>query len=226
MPAESSRRAIRTERTRFVLSRISSLSGVLPLGLFVLVHLGSQARAVGGALGRAHPPPASATWLWVETLCVLVPLTLHALIEMFYLRVRDSNVRRYPFSRNWAWLLQRASGAVALAFVIWHFVALRLPTLRAGSEHDSFVSLSASLSSTGAGGVPFVALGYLVGLAAVVYHLANGIHGFCFTWGLVTTRDASRRVSKVLTFSGVLLFALGAATVIYFATGSLLPGGA
>lgn len=161
MPAASSRRTIRTERTRFVLSRVSSLAGVFPLGLFVLLHLGSQARALGGALGRDRPLPPSPTWLWVESLSVLFPLLVHALIEMFYLRVRDSNVRRYPFTRNWAWLLQRLSGGIALLFVIWHFVVLRLPLLVGSSEHDSFVVLAANLSSTGPGGVPFGALGYL-----------------------------------------------------------------
>lgn len=168
----------------------------------------------------------SVGWLWVQSACVLVPLLAHALIEMFFLRIRSINVAEYPFSRNWAWLLQRISGFVALAFVIWHFVGVRLPMFRGVTEADVAVELTATLSSTGPLGLPWAALGHLLGLAAVVYHLFNGIHGFCFTWGIVTSRDAGRRVSRVLTLSGVFVYALAAAIVVYFATGSFRFGGA
>jgi succinate dehydrogenase/fumarate reductase cytochrome b subunit len=209
-----------------VLRRISSLAGVLPLGAFVLFHLGFQARVLVRGVDWSATRLPSTGWLWAQSACVLVPLFAHALIEMFFLRVRTVNVAEYPFSRNWAWLLQRISGFVALAFVIWHFVVARLPMFRGATEADVAVELTATLSATGPLGLPWAALGHLLGLAAVVYHLFNGIHGFCFTWGIVTSRDAGRRISRVLTLSGVFVYALAAAIVVYLATGSFGFGGA
>lgn len=226
MPAASSRRTIRTERTAFVLRRISSLAGVLPLGVFVLFHVVGQARVLARGVDPSASPLPSAAWLWVQSACVLVPLVAHALIEVVYLRVRSVNVAAYPFARNWAWLLQRISGFVALAFIVWHFVLVRWPLFRGATESDVAIELAATLSSTGPFGLPWAALGHLLGLAAVVYHLFNGIHGFCFTWGIVTSRDAGRRVSQVLTLSGVFVYALVAAIIVYFATGSFRLGGA
>ncbi len=218
MPAESSRRTIRTERARFVLDRLSSLAGALPLGLFVVGHILSQARALGTTSTRPLAP--SSTWVWIETVAVIAPLLLHAGIELSRSRFSSTNVRHYPHPRNWAWLLQRVSGVVALFFVSWHFFAMRWPLLRGVSEHDAFNQLCATLSTTGPGGMPFAAIGYLAGLSAVVYHLVNGVHGFCFTWGLVGSRRASRNLLRALTAFGVLLFAVSVLTVVYFATGS------
>jgi succinate dehydrogenase/fumarate reductase cytochrome b subunit len=226
MPAESSRRTIRTERTAFVLRRLSSLAGVLPLGVFVLFHVGSQARVLFRGIDASAARLPSTGWLWAQSACVLLPLLAHALIETAYLRARSSNTGHYPFTRNWAWLLQRISGFIALAFVIWHVVVVRLPLFRGATETDVSVELAASLSSTGFGGVPYAAIGHLLGLAAVVYHLFNGIHGFCFTWGILASRDAGRRVSRWLALSGLLVYVVAAAIVVYFATGSLPFGGA
>lgn len=226
MPAASSRRTVRTERTAFVLRRISSLAGVLPLGVFVLFHVASQARVLVHGIDANPARLPSSGWLWVQSGCILLPLLAHAVIEIAYLRVRNSNAARYPFTRNWAWLLQRISGFFALGFVIWHVVMLRLPLFRGATESDVSVELTATLSSSGFGGIPYAAIAHLLGLAAVVYHLFNGIHGFCFTWGIVTSRDAGRRVSRWLTLSGVFVYVVAAAIVVYFATGSLPFGGA
>ena len=72
------------------------------------------------------------------------------------------------------------------------------------------------------GGIPAVAVGYLVGIGATCYHFANGLTNFCFSWGITTTRRASRRVAGCAGLVAIALFALGASSVIYFATGSRL----
>jgi succinate dehydrogenase / fumarate reductase cytochrome b subunit len=71
-------------------------------------------------------------------------------------------------------------------------------------------------------GIPTIAVGYLVGLAAVCYHFANGLVGFCFSWGFTVSRRALRRVAGVAGVLAVVLFAMGANLVLYFATGSRL----
>jgi hypothetical protein len=63
---------------------------------------------------------------------------------------------------------------------------------------------------------------YLVGIAAAVFHLTNGLYGFCFSWGITLSRRATRLASAAFGLFGLALFVLGANTVIYFATGSRL----
>jgi succinate dehydrogenase / fumarate reductase cytochrome b subunit len=53
-----------------------------------------------------------------------------------------------------------------------------------------------------------------------VFHLANGLWGFCLTWGLTVTVRAQRAAATVFGLLGLLLFVIGANTAIYFATGS------
>jgi succinate dehydrogenase / fumarate reductase, cytochrome b subunit len=65
---------------------------------------------------------------------------------------------------------------------------------------------------------------YIVGIAASVFHLANGLWGFCFSWGITVSRRAQRSAATVFGLLGLVLFLLGANTAIYFATGSELPG--
>jgi succinate dehydrogenase / fumarate reductase cytochrome b subunit len=130
-------------------------------------------------------------------------------------------VSRYPWARNWAYVLQRASAVVVLVFIAVHVLQFRVPLLLGEiDQRDVFYELCASLSSTSAFGVPWVALGYLLGLAATVYHFANGLSGFCFSWGIASGRRGLRRVQALTGLLGVLLFAVGANSIIYFSTGS------
>jgi succinate dehydrogenase / fumarate reductase cytochrome b subunit len=71
-------------------------------------------------------------------------------------------------------------------------------------------------------GVPLIAVGYLAGIAAICYHLANGLVNFCFSWGITTSKRASRRVAGLAGLLAIVLFAMGANLVLYFATGSRL----
>src|SRR6185503_17681968 len=130
---------------------------------------------------------------------------------------------RYPYSRNWAYSLQRLTGLAAFAFIGYHLYQFQIQILLGRmQDRDVFPELCSRLSGTGPAGIPYAAIGYLVGIAAVVYHLANGLHGFCFSWGITTSRRAARVASAAFGLFGIALFALAASTIIYFATGSRL----
>jgi succinate dehydrogenase / fumarate reductase cytochrome b subunit len=118
-----------------------------------------------------------------------------------------------------SYLLQRVSGIVVLAFVIWHVGETRIEAWIAElAPEDRFGTLCAQLSAT-TGGVPLRAVGYLVGLAAATYHLANGLRAFCLGWGITASRRALRRAAAMAAILGLGLFALGATTIIYLSTG-------
>lgn len=211
------------ERRRFILRKLHSLSGVVPLGVFVVLHLTTQAQALWGqarydeAVGDLQKVPYLAI---VEVALVLLPLAFHALYGIVLSFESRPNVGTYPYSRNWMYLAQRVSGIAAFAFVVWHVPPYWLDKWRGElAPADFYPALCADLSSAH-GGVPITALAYLLGIAATIFHFANGLWGFGVSWGITVSRRAQRFSATVFGIVGVLLFLLGGNTAIYFATGS------
>lgn len=219
---ESSAPAARRERRAFVARKLFSLTGVVPIGVFLVAHFWTYSKALSGRTAFDEAMRAASPYLTLlEVLFVWLPLTFHALYGLKVTFEARSNASRYAYSKNWMFVLQRVTGIVALLFIGYHFWHFRLKLLTGDlAQEDVFPELCASLSSTGPGGLPYIALAYLVGVAASAFHLANGLHGFCFSWGITASRRATRLASAVFGLFGIVLFALGANTVIYFATGS------
>jgi succinate dehydrogenase/fumarate reductase cytochrome b subunit (b558 family) len=221
---ESSAAAARRERRGFVLRKLFSLSGVIPVGVFLVSHLWTYSRALSGRHAFEQSLSSAGPYqLPVELLFVWLPILFHAGYGLKLTFEARPNAASYPYSKNWIYLLQRLTGVVSLLFIGYHFWQLRLKLLLGQlANEDVFPELCASLSSTGPGGVPWIALAYLVGVAAAAFHVASGLYGFCFSWGITATRRSSRLASAVFGLLGIALFVLGANTVIYFATGSRL----
>ncbi len=213
-------------RRAFLLRRLHSLSGVAPLGLFLAVHLWTNASLLGGrapfdhAVGEIQRTPMLPA---VEVLGVLLPLAFHAIFGVYLATRGRANVAAYPYARAWAYVFQRLTGVVTFAFVLAHLWELRVQKWLFGMSELAFHdTLVAHLSAVTAG-LPVIAIGYLLGIAASVFHLANGLVTFALTWGLVTSRAAQRRLSRVAAVLGALLFLVGASTVLSVATGARLP---
>jgi succinate dehydrogenase / fumarate reductase cytochrome b subunit len=203
--------------------RLHSLTGALALGLFLLGQLWIQGRALQGA--SAYESALSfgmptKLWMVLEVPLVYLPLLFHAGYGIAIAGERAQGLGRRPYRQSWAWWLQRASGAVALLFIAYHFWQFRWQVWRGQlTQQDFFPILCATLSST-AWGMPLAALGYLVGNAACIVHFCNGLSGFFFRWGITRTRHAVARTSFGLGVLGFALFAYACVGVVYFATGS------
>jgi succinate dehydrogenase / fumarate reductase cytochrome b subunit len=211
------------ERRAFVLRKLHSLTGVVPVGVFLVLHLWTNAKALSGerAFDAAVRDIARLPYLGaIEVAAIALPLSFHALYGIVLVLEGRPNVGRYAYSRNWMYTMQRVSGIVAFAFICWHLSEFRIPKLFGKTSVDAFYpTLSAHLSSTTLG-VPFVALVYLVGVFACVVHFANGLWGFCVSWGITVSRRSQRIAASVFAVVGAVLFILGADTVVYFATGA------
>ena len=212
------------ERRSFILRKVFSLTGVVPIGCFLVMHLWSYSSALNGrhafessTLNASH---SAYRWL-LEALLVWLPLLFHAIYGIAISFEARPNTRAYPYPRNWAYVLQRVTGVVVLLFIGHHAYHVPIQVALGNLDpSDVFSEMCASLSSTVSGGIPAIAVGYLVGIGATCYHFANGLTNFCFSWGITTSRRASRRVAGCAGLVAIALFALGASSVIYFATGS------
>lgn len=217
-------------RQSFYLRRLHSLSGVLPVGVFLVEHLWTNASALGGpqafdeAVDRIQRVPALPA---IEVFGILLPLAFHAVYGFVLMRQASFNAQRYSYGKNWLYVLQRITGVLTLLFVAGHLWEFRVQKWLYGMHHKSFFTVAMAHMSWSKYGVPWIAVGYLVGVAAAVFHLANGLSSFVMSWGIVGSRRAQRAVSWVFGGGGAVLFFLGFSTILYLATGTrLLPGGA
>ena len=210
---------------QYLLHKLHSLTGVVPLGLFLIWHLWLNAHAAGGrrAYTQAVVELQETPYLWLaELLLVLLPLTFHALYGVRMALSSRGNISAYPSTGNWMYVLQRVSGVLTFGFVVFHLAHIRLQVLLGNvAERDLYEVLVSSLSSTSAG-VPVYAILYLAGVAAAAFHFSNGLARFCFSWGITASQRSSKIASIVCGVLGIGLFVLGANSVVYLATGSRL----
>lgn len=212
---------ISMDRTRA--QKLFSLSGVVPLAAFLLLHLWTAAallsshavydRQVAFLHGSRGPILG-----FLEIVLVLVPLLFHAGYGMWVgLQPRPA---KHAYDSNLMLSLERASGALVLVFIVAHLWETRVQTwtgrLLVGSYSTRLVEQLSSLN----GGIPWVALGYLVGIGATVFHLVNGMTSFSVTWGLVKSPAARQRARLLFRTTGIFIFAISAATVLELATGA------
>lgn len=207
----------------FLLRRLHSLSGVLPVGVFLVVHLWTNASLLGGREPFDHAVEDIQRLPFlplVEVAGVVAPLAFHALFGVYLATLGRPNAARYGHGRNWAYVFQRITGAIAFVFVLAHLWELRVQKWLFGMSHTAFYDTLVSHLSSVQLGLPLMAVFYLVGIAASVFHLANGLATFTMTWGIVTSRRAQGRVAIAASIFGVLLFAVGASTVVSVTTGA------
>jgi len=188
----------------------------------MVFHLWTNAKALQGqeafdtAVGDINHLP----YLPLLEAGILLPLAFHALYGVKLAFEGRPNLGGYTYARNWMYTLQRFSGMVALLFVGYHLWELRIQkALGALGPTAFYPTLCAHMSST-LMGVPLVGLAYVLGIAACVFHFANGLWGFCASWGITQSRASQRLSAVAFGVAGLLVFLLGINTTLYFATGA------
>jgi succinate dehydrogenase / fumarate reductase, cytochrome b subunit len=203
--------------------RLRAWAGAVPLGGYLVLHLGTQASTFGGVQSYARLTraiDAVPALIVLEIAVIYLPLVFHVGASVIGLRERVEGVDG-GLPGPWGRRLQVMSGSVLLLFLVFHFWQFRW-RLWAGdlARSDFYPELCASLSSTSFGGVPLVAIGYLAGIAAAAFHGAQGIHRVAVGWDIL--RGRRRLLARYCGALGVGLFLLGALIVIDLATGSVL----
>jgi succinate dehydrogenase / fumarate reductase, cytochrome b subunit len=214
-------------RRAFLMRKLHSLSGVVPVGGFMVFHLWTNAKATSGRepFDKAVSDITHMPFVWaLEWGMILLPLLFHAGYGVWIALQGRQNVGKYTYGRNWMYFLQRVSGLVAFAFIGLHLYQFWWQKFAGKMETVAFYpALCESLAST-KGGAPWMAIAYVVGIAACVFHFANGLWGFCFSWGITVSRRSQRMAASVFGVVGLLVFFLGLNTVVHFATGESLTG--
>ena len=208
-------------RHEFLIRRLHSLSGLIPVGAFMCVHLLVNASVLESpaafqknvyqihSLGSLLPV--------VEWVFIFIPILFHAIIGVAIVMGGIPNTGNYPYSANRRYTLQRVTGMIAFVFIMIHVFHMhgwfhsdvwleKVVRPLGGAEFHPF----AAASSAGLALQSYVMVAiYLIGVLACVFHLANGIWTMGITWGVWISPQAQKRASQVCTVFGILLTIVG-----------------
>jgi len=219
-------------RHEFVVRRLHSLTGLLPIGGYLAFHLATNAAIIDGPDAYQHRADqihalGPTTILFLEWSLIFLPILFHGLVGMLIVTRGKRNVGAYPYRENWRYTLQRATGVIAFAFILWHVlhmhgwfrwewwvqhVARPLGGARF-SPTDAAASASAALRSSS-----WIVAVYAVGVLASVYHFANGLWTLGITWGAWTSPRAQRWANYPCAAVGVALAVIGLGALYSMAT--------
>jgi succinate dehydrogenase / fumarate reductase cytochrome b subunit len=200
------------DRTYFVLRRLHSLSGVVPVGVFLLEHFFTNARSLQGpeAFDQAAAELARIPFVvLLEALGIWLPILFHLVLGIFIATTSQANLARHGTGRNWHYTLQRATGVFLVFFLLYHTWSTRFDPdyLRSASAYGYVREHLAH---------PGVLTFYVIGVLAACYHFGNGLFGFAVHWGLVTSARAQRAAGRAGLLVAAGLAALGLAALLGF----------
>lgn len=221
------------DKHHFLIRRLHSLTGIVPIGVFLIAHLvtnsslawgkfGLRADGVGMGIQEGGYQYFQKEVAWINTQVphlLLIEITLwasiafHSVLGLYYARTGRSNTARYAYQDNWRYTLQRWSGYIGILFIFYHVATLRwgwtflVPGGTKWSHDFSVSTLVAAVQGSPEGWTAaglVVAVFYFLGVSLLVYHFANGLWTAAITWGLTVSEHAQKRW-------GVVCFGLGVA---------------
>jgi succinate dehydrogenase / fumarate reductase cytochrome b subunit len=199
------------EGNSFLWRKLHSLSGIIPIGAFLVEHIVSNFETVNGPVAYAkqvlflNSLPLVRVLEWVF---IFIPLAFHALYGVYIAFRGRSNVNVYPWAGNWMYLWQRITGLIAFVYIIQHvwrqrFSGVSLP------EHPgaAFAKVQHELAN------PWMLAIYVIAMIATTWHFAYGIWLFAAKWGITPGDKARKRFGYVCAVVGVGLCLMGLASI-------------
>lgn len=189
----------------YLLRRLHSLTGVIPVGVFLLQHIYANTLAAWGPLEYQHhtnfilDQPLLPLMEWGV---VFLPLLFHSLLGFYYMVPSKSrpNVSVYKYQKNWMYMLQRLTGVLVFFFVIFHVWTTRFMF----TEDDKRMVYEA-MTNYFTVDFPWAFWVYCIGNVAAAFHFCNGFWGFSIMWGITVTRKSQNRMFKAMMGLFVLL---------------------
>ncbi len=238
--------AASTSNTHFLMRRLHSLSGIIPIGVFLIAHLTTNSTiAWGGINGRADREGFSWFDRSVATfqhevefinnmpLLLLIEITLwvaigfHSILGVYYAMSGKGNTGSYKYGGNFRYALQRSTGYLGVLFIFYHVATLRwgwtwlIPGDAVWSHEAASSTFAAALRGSTEGFEPVgmvVAVFYFLGVSGLVFHFANGLWSAAITWGITISRPAQKRWGMACAGLGAGLMLMAWASIIGFAT--------
>lgn len=220
--------AVRLSKT-FILRKLFQLSGIVPLGAFLLEHFYTNSKAMSGpgAFNEAVADLQAIPYIFLlEVFMIFVPLTFHGVYGLFIAWEARPNNLAYKYARNWFYTVQRITGVFLFFFILFHVLNFRfgmIPGLNEKSvahyPNEAFQIVSREFS------MPSIFALYVIGIFSTVWHLANGLWLFLVDWGVVIGERAQRVMGYACIAVGAALFFVGLNSAVAFVRPGGLLGG-
>jgi succinate dehydrogenase / fumarate reductase cytochrome b subunit len=217
------------DRNYFLLRRLHSLLGIIPIGAFLVFHLVTNSSIVWGkwlnVTGQEHGGVATfqhevnfihalPALVLMEIFVLFAPIAFHGILGVWFALSGRINVQAYGYGGNWRYTLQRLSGYLGVIFIFMHITSLRFGwtywDLMPKFDGAHAASSTAYHFQDGAWGFAMTII-YLVCVIGLVFHFANGLWTAGLTWGLTVSEAAQKRWGYICGFIGV---GLGLATIL------------
>lgn len=208
----------------FLLRRLHSLTGVVPIGAFLVMHLTVNSTMAFNfdstdyyqrAVERLHA--LEPFLVPVEVVFIFLPILFHGLLGLKIWRESRANVRNYPYWCNVRYTLQRITGVIVFVFIavhLWHmhWLGAYVPGTHGAlfDPHHATATTAYALQSGAWWTVPV----YAVGIACSCYHFATGLWTFMITWGITVGARAQDRMGYVCAAIGVFVGLLGMVALV------------
>ena len=197
----------------FWLRRLHSLTGIVPIGGFLAFHLYENSQALRGADAyneMTHKLQSTPLAVGAEIFLIALPLLFHGVFGLFITGTAKPNVFTNTHVRNVMYFLQRVTGVIVFAFILFHYWTTRLVQLHDHESLNLFNQVQAAVAN------PWIYAFYIAGILSATFHLANGIWSFSIVWGLTIGPKAQRRMMYISIAVFLALSALGLRSIAAF----------
>lgn len=212
--------ALALTKENFFWHKVHSLTGVVPIGFYMVQHLTLNSFSVAGPEKFNQVIGFFESWptyllLTVEVFLLWLPILFHAVYGLFIYNRAQPNyfTTKYKWSQNRMFSFQRYTGVWLFLFLIYHIVtttgfkyAQHSPTpIMFDAWHDKLTSY----------GYVFLII-YMISIAAASYHLSYGIWNFCIRWGITISEKAQVSVQKFSLGAFIVITLIGWAALFGF----------
>ena len=216
------------QRNEFALHKIHSITGIFPVGFYLLQHmvLNSFAlagpEAYNGVIEFFEGLPYHLL-LALKYLVVWIPLIYHTIYGFMIAFRQDakttksSSYSKYRQHGYFVW--QRISGIALAAFLVYHMATTSVAGSIYGQESVNFYeNWAARLQSPFIGETPTygIFLVYALGVGLAGYHFGYGLWHFSIRWGIAVSEKAQNAMAKVGQLVAIGIFVLGIAAMAGF----------
>ena len=225
MTADSSASPSFLARHEFLLRRLHSLCGIIPVGAYMCVHLLTNASVLNSSaifqrlVYQIHSLEGALPV--VEWAFIFLPLLFHAIFGVVIIRSGLPNSSTYKYTNNVRYTLQRATGMIAFAFIMWHVFHMhgwihaewweKIAHGLGGAQFKPYNAASTAGAAMQSNIV--VPVLYAIGVLSCVFHLANGIWTFGITWGILVSPASQRWANYACAGFGVALAFVGLSAI-------------
>lgn len=219
-----------TQSNYFLLRRLHSLSGIIPVGAFFLIHMFLNSRAAQSPDQYQWVPDTLDQipyLIYIEIGGILLPILFHAVLGVIIATKAEHNVTRpkHGWAENWGYTFQRITGVLLFILIAihlwqtwWVHVKLKMDNALNGThtEFEIYSLMNGIFVSSSDGSVSYNWLWlsiYALFVLAAAWHFGNGIYNFACKWGFSTSRQSQRFALTLGLGIGAIGLVMGFASI-------------